>query len=248
MWASCLVWHMEQNNQRARGWQELGGHNDIWLIRRSAGWARPQSNNVTKHILKHDIITSSKCILQTWTTGEDTQDISQTDTGSVHCGGDAEKAGNFVCQSPTVSTVMRCCLHSPLDSSTKREAYREEMAAESTGTASESSDHRMQKGGGAMKEHLNTVMQKAAVWSSALKRSQMWLALVVWLVLRRGNMLCRNKLICWFNNETIWMDGWEQRGLTSSFNTCKTLNIFSSGSFLQICIIHNSSLRRWGRC
>lgn len=50
--------------------------------------------------------------------------------------------------------------------------------------------------------------------------------LAVWLVLRRGNTLCRNKLICWFNKETMWCFGTVRSAAgTWAFNACKTINL-----------------------
>lgn len=127
-----------------------GWHNDIWLI---SLWVGPDHRAITpvtkKNIIKHFIIMIFQTILQTWTTGEYTQDLSQTDTGTVLCRGDAEKAGNFVCQTPTVSPMMRCWLHSPPDTSPKKEAFREENGCRKHGySLRKSSAHRMQRGGG----------------------------------------------------------------------------------------------------
>lgn len=56
-------------------------------------------------------------------------------------------------------------------------------------------------------------------------------ARVVWPAPRRRNTLCGNKLICWFNRETVWMAAWEQWSPTRrSPGVWETINKFKRRS------------------
>lgn len=77
--------------------------------------------------LNHYGFPFSRFILQPWTA----QALSTSRTfhrqiqGLFGCRRDGEKACNSVCQTPTVSSMVRCWLHFPLASSAKKEQSRQ---------------------------------------------------------------------------------------------------------------------------